>query len=230
MTRLITEVGHNNPPPDATFAMHVDDLFAMLSDSLAGGEVDDDAKEAAIDAILDDFRTASKDADKERAAEKKPFLDAGKAVDAKWKPIVEKADRGALACKQALTPYRVEKQRIADAAAQKARDEAAEREKAAQAALRQSDDLEAKFQAEQELATAKKLNVVANRIDRAPTGLRTYWEAEITDMKEALRHYLKAQPDAFTMLAQSLADKDSRHEATRREIPGVQFIERKAAA
>lgn len=220
--------GHNNPPADATFGMHIDDLFTMLSDTLAGTTVDSDEKEAAIDALMDDFRKASKDADAARKVEKKPHDDAAKEVQTRWTPIIAKADRGVTACKDALTPYRVEKQRIADAAATKAREEAAAKEKAAQDALRQSDDLEAKFQAEQELEQAKKLSAVANRIDRAPTGLRTYWEAELTDKGAALRHYLKTQPDEFADLIQTLADRDAR--ANRPPVPGVLYHERKKAA
>lgn len=228
MTKSHTEIGSNNPPADATFGMHIDDLFTMLSDTLAGTTVDSDEKEAAIDALMGDFRKASKDSDKARATEKKPHDDAGKVVQEKWKPIIAKADRGVVACKDALTPYRVEKQRIADAAATKAREEAAAKEKAAQDALRQSDDLEAKFQAEQDLEQAKKLSAVANRIDRAPTGLRTHWEAELTDKGAALRHYLKTQPEEFSDLIQTLADRDAR--GARPPVPGVLYHERKKAA
>lgn len=228
MTKSRIEVGGNGPPPDATFSLHIDDLFSLLSDTLSGGSVDNDEKEKAIDELMDEFRKASKDADKARAAEKKPHDDAGKAVQEKWKPIIAKADRGTIACKDALTPYRVEKQRIADEAARKAREEAEAKQAAAQAALQQSDDLEAKFQAEQELEHAKKLAAVANRIDRAPTGLRTSWEAELTDKGAALRHYLKTQPDEFSYLIQMLADRDAR--GARPPVPGVIYHERKKAA
>lgn len=225
-----TSIGGNNPPADAAFSLEIDDLFAILSDTLAGGEVDSDDKEAAIDGLMDEFRKASKDADKARAAEKKPHDDAGKAVQEKWKPIITKADRGVAACKDALTPYRTAKQRAKDEAARKAREEAEAAQKAAQEALRASEDLDAKFAAEQELERAQKLAAIAKRIDRAPTGLRTTWEAAITDRKEALRHYLSEQPEMFVILIQELADKDARHEATRRTIPGIEFKQRKIAA
>lgn len=224
----MTKRGDNNPPADAAFALHVDELFSLLSDALAGGDVDNDEKEAAIDSLMDEFRKASKDADKARAEEKKPHLDASKAVDSKWKPVTEKADRGVTACKEALTPYRVAKQRAKDEAARKARKEAEAHEKAAQEALRSSDDLEAKFAAEQELETAAKLKAVANRSDREATGLRTHWEAEITDAGAALRFYLKREPDAFRELIQTLADRDAR--GARPAIPGVLYHERKKAA
>lgn len=223
-----SKIGGNNPPPDAAFALEVDELFTLLSDTLAGGTVTTDAQEAAIDAIMDDFRRAAKDADKERAAEKRPHDDAAKAVQAKWKPIIDKAERGTQACKEALTPYRTAKQRAKDEAARKAREEAEAKEKAAQEALRSSDDLEARFQAEQELEQAKKLAAVANKIDRAPTGLRTSWEAEITDRKAALLHYLARSPERFEALIQQLADEDAR--GARAPVPGIVFHEIKKAA
>lgn len=220
-------LGHNNPPADQAFGLHVDDLFALLSDTLAGGEVDNDEKEAAIDSLLDDFRKASKDADAARTVEKKPHLDASKAVDAKWKPVTEKADRGAQACKEALTPYRVAKQRAKDEAERKLREEAEARQKAAQEALRAPDDLEAKYAAEQELEAAAKLQAVANRSAREATGLRTFWEAEVTDRKAALLFYIKQQPDEFMGLIQMLADRDAR--GARPTVPGILYHERKAA-
>lgn len=223
-----SEAGHNNPPPDAAFGLHIDDLFTLLSDTLAGGEVSNDEQEAAIDAILDDFRKASADADKKRKEEAKPFDDGKKAVQARWKPIIDKADRGVQACKEALTPYRTAKQRAKDEAASKAREEAEAREAAARAAIEQSDDLETRYAAEQQFEAAKKLTAVANKIDRSATGLRTYWEAEITDRGAALRHYLTRSPERFEALIQQLADEDAR--GARAPVPGIVFHERKKAA
>lgn len=224
----MTGAGHNMPPPDAAFGLEIDSLFTLLSDTLAGGEVSNDEQEAAIEAILNDFRKAGQDAEKARKAEKEPHLEAGRQVDAKWKPITDKATRGAGACKDALTPYRTAKQAAKDAAAAKAREEAEARQKAAQDALRKFDDLEAKYAAEREIETAQKLVAVANKIDRSATGLRTYYEAEITDRKAALLHYIARQPERFAALIQQMADEDAR--TTRAPVPGVIFHERKKAA
>ena len=224
----MSEQRHNNPPADAAFSIHIDELFTLLSDALSGRPIETDEQEEAIDALLGDFHKAWKDSDGARAAEKKPHDDAGKAVQAKWKPIVDKADLGKKACSDALTPYRQAKQRAKDEAARKAREEAAERERAAQEALKQADDLETRFEAEQQFEAAKKLTAVANKIDRAPTGLRTSWEAEITDRTAALKHYLSQQPEAFVALIQELADRDAR--GARPQRPGITYHERKKAA
>jgi hypothetical protein len=221
-------IGHNAPPADVAFSLEVDDLFSLLSDTLAGGEVTSDEQDAAIDAILDDFRKAATDADKKREVEKKPHLEAGREVDAKWKPIVDKAKRGAAACKEALTPYRIAKQAAKDEAARKARAEAEERARAAQATLKQSDDLETKFAAEQELEAAHKLAAVANKIDRSATGLRTTWTHRVINRRELLLHVVERYPED---LADMLNEFVRRQVASGlRTMPGVEILEQKRAA
>lgn len=220
-------IGHNKPPPVVTMSLHIDDLFSLVSGSTAA-PVTTDEQEAQLDALLDDVRRASNDAEAIRKAEKKPHDDAARAVQEAWKPVLAKCDMAAQAIKAALTPYREARQRAKDEAARKAREEAEALQKAAQEALRASDDLEERFTAEAELQRASKLTAVANRIDRSATGLRTYWEAEVTDRRAALNHYVRTQPDAFEAFVQSLADADAR--GTRAPIPGVTFHERKRAA
>jgi type II secretory pathway pseudopilin PulG len=226
----MSAIGHNMPPPVEAMALHIEDLFSLVSGSLAAGPVANDEQEAALDAMLDDIRKARKDVDEQRAIEKRPHDDAAKAVQAAWKPLLDRCDKAADAIKAALTPYRTARQRAKDAAAAQAREEAAAAQKAAQDALRGSDDLDERFAAEEQLKLAEKLNAQANRIDRAATGLRTYWEAEITDLGFALDHYARACPDDVKAFVQGMADKDARNEATRRAIPGVAFHERKKAA
>ena len=221
-------IGGNNPPPLAAMSLHIEDLFSLVSGSLAAGPVTTDEQEGALDNLLDDLRRAKKDADAQRAAEKKPHDDAAKEVQAAWKPLLDRCDKGAEAVKAALTPYREARQHAKDEAARKAREEAEAKQAAAQAALRKSDDLEERFAAEELLEQAAKQVAQANRIDRSATGLRTYWEAEITDRRAALNHYIKTQPEAFAELIQTLAERDAR--GTRVAVPGVIFHERKKAA
>jgi hypothetical protein len=219
------ETGHNQPPPLEAWSLHIEGLFDLANGI---GETKNDEQEAALDALLDDFRKARKGADTERAAEKKPHDDAAKVVQARWKPLLDRCDIGADAIKKALTPYRTAKQKAIDEAARKAREEAEAARIAALAAF-QSNDLGDRFDAEAKAKQAKALEVQANKLERKPTGLRTYWEAEIIDRKAALLHYLKEQPEMFHDLIQQLADKDARNEATRRVIPGITFHERKVA-
>lgn len=225
-----TGIGGNNPPPHEAMSIHIQDLFALVSDTTSGGTVSNDEQEVALDALLDELRQAKKDADTYRADEKRPHDEAGKAVQARWKPLIDRCEAGANEIKGLLTPYRTAKQAAKDEAARKAREEAEERQRAAQAALKASDDLEARFEAEEQFKVASKLTAAANRIDRQATRLRTHWEAKVTDRRAALHHYIVAKPEAFEALIQTLADQDARHEATRRQIPGITFHERKRAA
>lgn len=223
-------IGHNSPPPFEAFSLHIEDLYSTASGTLTGECVQNDAQEAAIDELMDEFRKAKKAADDQRALEKKPHDDAGKAVQAQWKPLLEKCDRAIETCKAALTPYRAKKLAAKEAEAKRLRDEAEAKAREAQAALATANamDLEQIEQAEVALQVAQKLSAVANKLDRTSTGLRTYWEAEVTDKRAALNHYIKREPEAFLDLIQTLADRDAR--STRAPVPGVIFHERKRAA
>lgn len=223
----MTGAGHNRPPAFDAMAMHIEDLFQLVSDTTAGATVTTDEQEATLDDLLNQMRQARKDADAERIAEKRPHDDAAKAVQVKWLPLLRRCEIGADEIKKLLTPYRTAKQAKADEEAAAARREAQARMEAAQAAL-QSDDLERRFAGEAELAAAKKLEVVANKIDRAPTGLRTRWIADLTDPAAALKHYRATQPDALKAWLLQMAQSDVN--AGRREIPGFTVApERKAA-
>ena len=103
----MTDIGHNQPPPVDAMGLHVEDLFQLVSDTLAGVDaVKNDEQDAALDGLLDEFRKARKDADEHRAAEKRPHDEAAKAVQAKWKPLLDRCDMATAEIKAKLTPYR----------------------------------------------------------------------------------------------------------------------------
>ena len=194
-----TAIGGNNPPPHIAHAMNIEDLFALISGSTAG-PVSTDDQEQTLDALLDEL----------------------------WKPLLARCDAAADAIKAALTPYRVAKQRARDDAARIAREEAEARQKAAQDALRGSDDLEARFAAEEELKAAQKLNASANRAERAPTGLRTVWIATVTDPAAFLRWAKQYHPDALKAWLADFAA--ARVRGGDRQLPGVLITDEKRAA
>lgn len=221
-------IGGNNPPPAEQHALKADELLSLVSDTTAGAEVTTDEQEAALDDILKEVRAARKEADNDRVAEKKPHDDAAKAVQEAYKPTLAKFDAVMDEIKAKLTPYRAAKQKAKEEAARKAREEAEAKERAAQEALKKSDDLAERYEAESQLEQAKKLTAVANKIDRSATGLRTYWEAEVTDRRAALLHFIKLQPERFAALVQQMADEQAR--GSRGAVPGVRYHERKRAA
>lgn len=217
-------IGGNSPPPFEAWSMHIESLFEVANGIT---DVTTDEQEAALDELLDEFRKARKEADTERATEKKPHDDAAKAVQIRWKPLLDRCDLATSEIKARLTPYRTAKQRAKDEAAAKAREEAEARQKAAQAALR-SDDLEARFQGEIELKAANKLATSANKLERQATGLRTYWTAEVSDPGAFLRWLKERHPDAVKEWLAEFASQLVRGGS--RQIPGVLITSEKRAA
>lgn len=217
--------GHNNPPPFEAHSLHIEDLFSLISDSTAGGKVETDEQEAALDSLLDEVRKAKKAADAERVAEKKPHDDASKAVQAKWKPLLDRCESAAEEIKRLLTPYRTAKQKAKDEAIAKARAKAEAREREAAEALKSSDDLETRFEAEEALKQAKKQTAAANRADREATGLRTRQIAIVDDYKALLQDIMKNDPAPLREWLDAYAQR-----ALPSKLPGCRIeVERKAA-
>lgn len=218
----------NNPPAFDAFSLHIEELFALVSDTTAGAEVTTDEQDAALDGLMDDLRKARKDADIERAAEKRPHDDAAKAVQTKWKPLLDRCDLAVAEIKKLLTPYRDAKQKAKDEAARKARDEAEARETAAREALQNSDDLQERFEAEQNLKAAAKLTAAANKIDRSATGLRTRYRAEVTDFTAFSRWAWIRRRSEYEAFLTDLAERESRNGPV--EIPGIIIHTKRKAA
>lgn len=217
-------IGHNNPPALEAMSLHIEDLFATVSGSTAS-PVSNDEQEAALDDLLDQVRRTKKDADAERVAEKKPHDDAAKAVQANWKPLLDRLDAATAAIKASLTPYRVARQAAKDEEARKAR-EAAEVERVeAQAALNASDDLEERFAAEERLKRSTKLEAVANKIDRSATGLRTRQIAVVTNYRELLLHIANHDKPALDAWLDAYATR-----SLPSVLPGVEVKQERKAA
>src|SRR3546814_9872806 len=59
----------------------------------------------AVGKLLDMIRQAKKAADEQRVIEKKPHDDAAKAVQTKYKPLIDKCELAASVAKKALVPW-----------------------------------------------------------------------------------------------------------------------------
>ena len=235
-------IGGNLPPeptPPEAFAAHIADIMADARTCLFGKPIETDAQADAVGALLKQLRTAKTDADAARTVEKKPHMDAGKAVDEAWKPVIASADLGVKACKAALQPYLDQKDREARQAAEEARQEAQRQAEAAAAAIRAADatDLEAREAAEALVKQAKAAEGAASRAEKVTaaangggrkTSLRSVWRAQVADMAVAGRHYWATNPEPFRDLVKQLADQDCR--AGKRQAPGVTFTEERVVA
>lgn len=231
-------IGHNLPAdPFAAMQIHVEALFETAQGFLDGDPITDQQTADAVSQLIDEARRARKDADGLRAEEKKPHDEAAKAVQAKWKPLLDRCDLVNDTAKKALTPFlaaqeakRIEAERLARAEADR------KAEEARQALAAASTDLTAREAAESALKEADKAAEEADRIAKEKAhakgegravGLRSYWVPALTDPKAALKHYMTAQPQALKDWLLDQAEKDVR--AGARSIPGFTITEERRA-
>lgn len=221
-----TGIGGNSPPAHEAIALEVESLFALISDTIDGTAVSNDQQDKQLDGLAKDIRALKNKAEDSRKTEKEPHLEAGRAVDAAYKPVTARCDAALAEIKALLTPYRVAKQKARDEAERKAREEAERKAEEARNAHKAAETLEERFEAESRMEEAKKAEQAATRINRAPTGLRTYQIATVTDRKAALLWIAKNDPDALDGF---VAEYAKRHAPTR-PMDGVEVNEEKRAA
>lgn len=223
--------GGNNPPVFDAHKANIDDLREEAGAWLDGKAVENADEAEGINTLLDLARQAVKAADEARSTEKKPHLDAAKAVDAQWKPLIDAGQRVVDCCKKALTPWNIKEAERKAAEAARARAEAeAEARAAREAEIAASGALSDADQAEQLAWSAKQAAKIAKSAEKAAStglGLRTTYRAELTDINAAVKHYWAVRRESFEDLVTDLAAQDVR--AGKRQIPGFNIIEEKKA-
>ncbi len=228
--------GGNNPPAFDGFAVHIGDLFAEATNFLDGAGVQTQGQADAVSALLDQLRQAAKDADAARAAEKKPHDDAGKAVQAKWKPLLDRADLATRTCKDALAPWLMKLEAEKRPQAEAARIAAEEKARQAAEAMRSTtlDNLAGREAAEALVAEAAEAEKAAHRAEgekahakggARATGLRSYFTPVLTDARAALTHYVTTNPEAIKECLLTLAKADVA--AGKRQVPGFEITEQR---
>lgn len=233
----------SNSTPFDLLAEHLEDLISEARNFADGQPVETQGQADAVSELIENLRTAAKDADAQRVIENKPHDEAKAAVQAKYAPLIAdpknknpgKVWKAIDALKACLQPYlarldaeKREAERIAREAADKAAREAQEAMRAAAA-----NDMAARDAAEAKIADAeaaeKAAKAAANDKVHATggtraMGLRSVWKATVIDPHAAAGHYWRTNPDAFTALLQKLADDDCRA-GKRSGIPGVEMNE-----
>lgn len=240
-------IGGNNPPEPTQFDKVVKEVEALYGEAslwLDGAQVDSQELADGIGKLLNLLRATEKATDWARKVDKEPHDKAAKAVDAQYRPLLDKLKLASDACKKALAPWLEKVEAEKRAAAEKARQEAEEKARKAQEALRAADaaNLEARAQAEELVKAAKVAEKAASRAEndtaRASGGtgravsLRTVYTANVTDYTAAARHFWKSAPDEMRAFVQKLADDTVRSAgkgAASLSIPGVEIIEEKRA-
>lgn len=240
MAEAIARIGHNQPPktPFEEVVGAIDLLHTEASNWLDGEGVENQGQADAVSKLLDEARKAKKAADEARKVEAKPFDDGKAEVQARYKPLLAKADTIADLCKKVLAPFlakqeaeKREAERIAREKAEAARDAAAKAYAEAKGT-----DLAAKEAAEKLIADAKRAEAEAAKAEkdkgaakggaRAVT-LRSVYTPVITDLKAAARHYWGRDRRSIEAAIMELAKRDVRNGI--RTIPGVRVDEERVA-
>ena len=241
INEVYADVGHNRPP-DSLDALQarVDELTATADRWLAERpEITDQDMAEKCTTLISQVMAELKIIEKTRKDEKAPHIKAGKAVNAKYKPMIALL----IICKDKLKPLDtfwlqgLERKRIRDLA--EAQAEAEAKSRAAGTAMRAAETgtIEAGMQAdaaiEESKAAAKEVKRIANsrvRIEsphgQRATSLRTHWHAELTHRKAALNYYWN-QPELAQLLIK-FANADAR--AGMRHIPGFKVYSTETAA
>jgi hypothetical protein len=234
-------IGGNQPPeptPYEAAEKEISDLYEEARMWLDGAEVSSQELADGIGNLLSMIRAAEKKADAARAAEKKPHDDAGKAVQARYRPLLDRAQLVQDACKKALAPWLARLEKEKREAAEKARAEAEQRQWLAEQALQaERNSLDEQAHAEARVKAAKEAVRDAKRAENAPAvaggtvgravGLRTVHYAVMTDAVVAARHYWQTHPDEMKANLQAIADREVRQ--GKRDIPGFEIRTEKVA-
>lgn len=225
---MTATIGHNSPPPEMAFSLSIDDLYDEAKNFIDGTPIDTQGQADAIGVIVSTLKKIRKDADAARAEEKRPHDEAAKAVQSKWKPLLDKADRAVTAAQKPLTDYLLRLERERQQEAQRLAEEARKADEQAQAAMQNIASLDDAERAEELAKEADKLVKAAKRTDKAKShvagmdraiGLRTYWNATVTDYSALLRYMKEARPEDLKAMLRDYASAQVR--AGSRHIPGV---------
>lgn len=225
----MTTIGHNNPPDP------IDEALAPYGEAideaqnwLDGTPIENEEQLKATDDLLKTIKGALKDLNAARDEATKPLHEAWKAEIARWKPTQDDLDRivkGIVACqdpfKRALAAQKEAEKRAAWEAADRARREADEA-----ARLAQASDIAAKREAAEKAALAQRAaeEAIAKQKDKVK-GMRTVHRYEIEDHRAALHWIAKNHRDAVTAFVEAFVS--SNHKAM--EIEGVkQWTEKEA--
>jgi hypothetical protein len=195
----VAGAGHNSPPVDPydAFTLAIDDNLLEAANWADGSLIETQAQADELSFLIDRLRKDAKAADDARTAEKKPHLDASRAVDAKWKGLLEKAERGVTALKASLSIFLKAQEAKRQEEARVAREAAAEASRMAAEAARAADatDLQAQEDAAELLRVAEETERGARKAETAKVhatggtramGLKTYHTPTLADSTKVL--------------------------------------------
>ena len=238
-------IGDNQAPAEPTpFELSRDEIEGLWMEAtnfLDGEPITTQPLADAVGELMDKLRQAEKRADERRKAEAKPHDEAKAEIQARYNPLIQdKKGKAALAiatCKAALKPFLDAQEAEKRAIAEKARQEAEAKQKAAQEAFRaaQHDDLVKRAEAERLLMEAAKAQRAANKAENDKASVkggaraisaRPRWVAALADRREAARFMWTECPEEFDALLTKLGQDFVN--AGRRTLPGFVISEERS--
>lgn len=213
----VAAAGHNSGEVDEAETIK-DQIAAALAGLDAYQSIKDDATASKALSLRNRLNELSKSADNIRVKEKEPHLEAGKAVDAKWQPLVKSAKAGADQVRDAIGAWETEKlhrQREAERKAEEARRLAEE------AARKHEGDAAVLDAPKVETAPAEAPAPIKATYGKAASVQVKVVVKDVTDWS-ALAVYMSSHPDCQALLRQ-LAQRAL--DAGRTNIPGITTAE-----
>lgn len=235
----MNDFGHNSQhmTPFESASTEVDLLWVEAQNWLDGAAVSTQADADAIGQLLDMARKARTKADESRKVEAQPFDDGKAAVQARYKPLLDRCDAVAKAAKEALAPFLAAQEAAKRAAEAKAREDALAAHAAAWEAFAAGRSVEDRVAAEEAAEAARRADIAAHIASkdrgRAKGGakaisLRTTIKPEITDMTALMRWIWQNDQSAIVGFAERYVAGSFR--AGHRQIDGVRAVEEKIVA
>lgn len=230
-------IGHNRTPFELS-SEKINSLHEEATHWLDGDPIDSQEIADSVSNLKDMIRDARKEADESRKLENKPFDEGKKEVQARYNPLLKKADSAKDACLKALAPWLEKVDREKREAEAEAKRIADEKIREAQEAARKADanNLAEKEAAEAKIKEAQDASKAAKRAEKATaksgtgkraTSLRTTYTPVLTDAVAAARHYWGTNRQDIEDLLVRLARNDVQR--GKRIIPGFEVKEERKA-
>lgn len=233
----IAEIGDNLPPEDDfdRVERQIGEFYDEAKVWLDGDPIDSQGIADGVATLLRALQDCGKEAETMRKEEKKPHDEAGKAVQAKYKPLSDNVKRAVDACKQTMAPWEKKKREEQEARAAELARIAEEKKREAEEKLRASaGNIAEREKAEDSLKVAVAHEAQAAREARKTggtkvggskaLGIRKTPVPEISDAMEAIIHYYSQDRHCFDELLLKLARQDIA--AKVQTIPGIAITNR----
>lgn len=224
-------IGHNKPPtPMEEIEAKFGDFFLEAENWCDGKRVETDAQMEAIDAIVAAMKSAEKAAKASKEREYRPHKAAGDAVVAAWKPVLDRINTYKSALLATVGEYKKEKARLVEIERQRLADEAAAKAREAEVANNTADmaDLAQRKEADEIAFAAREAERAAQTAAKGkPTGLRKFWTYDITDGRELVNWIARNDRPAMQEFIEEYARKQVQQGT--RQLAGVLIYQEQRA-